>query len=63
MLIRGDKIIPNESTTYYFEICVLNIGNDGAIGIGIASGSDVDIMPGWYLFSALVLLPMQILGV
>ena len=46
--VRSSNPIPSTCNIYYFEITVLNAGEDGAIGIGLTGvGSRVGQMPGW----------------
>jgi len=46
--IRTSDPIPSECGIYYFEMCVLNDGEDGAISIGLTSkGTNLNHQPGW----------------
>ena len=46
--VRSSAPIPSSCNMYYFEMTVLNAGEDGAIGIGLTGkGSRLNAMPGW----------------
>ena len=46
--VRSSNAIPSSCNMYYFEMEVLNAGEDGAIGIGLTGkGSRLNGMPGW----------------
>ena len=47
-LIRTSESIPDFAQSFYFEMKIIDCGQDGAIGIGLAtSDADTNIMPGW----------------
>lgn len=46
--VRATNPIPSSCNIYYFEIRVLNAGEDGAISIGLTGkGSRLNALPGW----------------
>eukprot|EP01111_Echinosteliopsis_oligospora_P011467 TRINITY_DN3793_c0_g1_i1.p1 TRINITY_DN3793_c0_g1~~TRINITY_DN3793_c0_g1_i1.p1 ORF type:complete len:924 (+),score=262.14 TRINITY_DN3793_c0_g1_i1:63-2834(+) len=48
VLILSDRPTPTGHILYYFEVRILNLGKDGAIGIGFTGmGPDSHVMPGW----------------
>jgi len=52
-MVRSDRVIPQFNTgIYYYEVCIKNLGKDGALGIGLASpNTDVLAMPGWFAYT------------
>ncbi|KAH8655991.1 concanavalin A-like lectin/glucanase domain-containing protein [Tricladium varicosporioides] len=47
-MVRTNHPIPLQNTSFYFEITILDSGENGRIGLGLCSGyAPLDSFPGW----------------